>query len=643
MYVGTPIDNNMDSILEWINTEGIIQRSPLGIYEIRFSALDAKEIEDIKKKLLDKDFKFTSQILNYGDTARKEFEKKLKLVNRPLSFDFYSEDNNEYSILHNIEIKYKKAESYEVYLALLMARTNSELATIKDIAAKAMDDERFQNVAFVVFDTILEPLEFDRFIEYQANAECSGVHGYAEQTKSHTDNAKAIINDWIKDVFSGTCTIYLKGQSSVISSRALPSVINSCIAPTIFSSGPESLEILRVKAPSTCWVKQFSNKSADTVLSFNTKDEIMSRCVGPAKHIQLLLQDSVDDNLQFKLGVDIKHPLYIISKFIKSKIDYTDKQNVFNFADKFKELTMPPYGLFKSHAGYGMLAFALRPYVDKVFDTTGKPINAQRMQELIDDTFKIWDGALSNTHKVDVKFETKEEGAIAKGLISMFQLGKLKDYKDVTSLTDARWALRNGFCPQVGYPLWSIKYCDKLQTLNCKDKIAKLTDNIITIYTEVGSKNPALMVETDSLITEVKFEYMPLLNYDTENNFEKGFRKYLMADPIVNLQEDDYDSALTYIRQHMESGVGLWTEDAVILQLKNWKLSLNSTPSIPNSDTDIEVPTTRVAESPITTDANKHIKAKARIQSIVTIDEAKQLLEALCDLGYDKILDIILK
>lgn len=172
---------------------------------------------------------------------------------------------------------------------------------------------------------------------------------------------------------------------------------------------------------------------------------------------------------------------------------------------------------------------------------------------------------------------------------------------------------------------------------------AILTDNIITIYTEVGSKNPALMVETDSLITEVKFEYMPLLNYDTENNFEKGFRKYLMADPIVNLQEDDYDSALTYIRQHMESGVGLWTEDAVILQLKNWKLSLNSTPSIPNSDTDIEVPTTRVAESPITTDANKHIKAKARIQSIVTIDEAKQLLEALCDLGYDKILDIILK
>ena len=642
MYVGTPIDDIIDDILTWINTDGVVQRSPQGIYEIRFSALDTKEIEEIKKQLLEKEFKYTSQILNYGDTARKEFDKKMKLVNRPLSFDFYSENSNEYSLLHNIEIKYKDSESYEIYLALMMARSNTEHSSLKDIAAKAMADERFQNIAFVVFDTMLEPLEFDRFIEYQANAVCSGKHGYAEQTKSHTDNAKAIISDWMKDVSSGTCTIYLRGQSSVISTRTLPSIINSSIAPTIFSSGPESLEILRLKAPSTCWVKQFSNKSADTVLSFSTKDEISSRCTGPAKHIQLLLQDSVDDNLQFKSGIDTKHPLFVVSKFVKSKIDHTDKQNIFNFAEKFKELTMPPYGLFKSHAGYGMLAFALRPYVDKVFDTTGKPINAQRMQELIDDTFKIWDGASSNIHKVDVKFETKEEGSIAKGLISMFQLGKLKDYKDVSSLTDARWALRNGFCPQVGFPLWAIKYCDKLQALSCKDKISKLTDDIISIYTEVGTKNPALMVETDDLITEVKFEYMSLLNYEEENNFEIGFRHYLLTDSIVNLQESDYDAALKYIRQHMESVVGLWTEAAVIEQLKNWKLSLLPTDSTSSNKPDDKDSGTGVAEPPVAYN-EKLSKAKARIQSISNIDEAKRILDELCNLGYDTIIDTILK
>lgn len=642
MYVGTPIDEEMDEILNWINTEGVVQRSPQGIYEVRYSALDTKEIEEFKQELLEKDFKYTSKLLNFSDTARTSFEKKFKQVNRPLSFDFFSEDSNEYTLLNMIDNGRKGAETYEVYLALMMAKTSDELATIKDIAAKAMTEERFKNVAFLVFDNILDAFEFDRFIEYQANAKSSTKHGYAEQTKSNTDNAKAIISDWMRDVSAGTCTLYLQGESTPISARTLPQVINSIISPRVFSFGPESLEIIRLKAPSTCWVKQFSNKTADTVLSFNTKDEIVTRCIGPAKHIPLLLQDSVDDNLNFKSDIDPKHPLYLVFKFVKSKIDHSDKQLIFNLADKFKELTMPPFGLFKSHAGYGMLAFALRPYVDKVFDTNGKPINAQRMQELIDDTFKIWDSGSGNIHKVDVKFETKEEGSIAKGLISMFQLGKLKDYKDVTSLTDARWALRNGFCPEAGFPLWAIKYCDKIQTLNCKDKIAKLTDNIITIYTEVGSKNPALMVETDGLITEVKYEYMPLLNYEIENNFENGFRNYLLSDEIVNLQESDYEAALVYIRQHMESGVGLWTEAAVIEQLKNWKLKLNQVDPAPIAGPKDDNPGTSVSEPP-TIDTGKHSKAKARIQSISTIDEAKRLLEALCDLGYDTILDTILK
>lgn len=645
MYVGTPVDEEMDDILNWINTEGVVQRSPQGIYEIRFSALDTKEIEDIKASLLNGEYKFTSQLLKFSDTASKEFEKKLKMVNRPYAFEFFSEDSNEYTLLNKIENGRKSAETYELYLALMMARNNAELTTLKDIASKAMNDERFKNVAFLVFDTMIEPLEYDRFIEYQANAVCSNKHGYAEQTKSHTDNAKAIIADWMKNINSGTCTVYLQGDSTSISARTLPNVINSSIAPRVFSSGPESLEILRLKAPSTCWVKQFSNKSADTVLLFNTKDEIVTRCIGPAKHIPLLLQDSVDDNLQFKQDIDQKHPLYIVFKFVKSKIDHSDKQNVFNFAEKFKELTMAPYGLFKSHAGYGMLAFALRPYVDKVFDTTGKPINAQRMQELIDDTFKIWDGASSNTHKVDVKFETKEEGSIAKGLISMFQLGKLKDYKDVTSLTDARWALRNGYCPQAGYPLWAIKYCDKVQALNCKDKICKLTDNIITIYTEVGAKNPALMVETDNLITEVRFEYTPLLNYEEENNFEKGFYNYLKADTIVNLADEDYDKALAYIRQHMEGGVGLWTETAVIEQLKNWKLSLIPPTPQPStyhpSDEMGNEDGGRVADE--STPSERQNQAKEKIQSIATVDEAKRILDALCDLGLDSIFNIILK
>ena len=642
MYVGTPIDKDMDTILDWINSEGIVQRSPQGIYEIRFSALDTKEIEEIKKQLLANDFKYTSQIIKFADIARDTVENKLKQINRPVAFDFYSEDINEYTLLNRIQNGRKDAASYVVFLAFMMARSNNELAILKDIAQKASSEDRFKNVAFVVFDNVLDSMEYERFIEYQANATCSKKHGFAEQTKSHTDNAKAIVSDWIKDVLVGNCTVFIQGTSDPVSARLLPKIINTSISPKVFFNGPESVEIVRVRTSYTSWGLQFAKKIADMFLSFNTKDEIIQRCNAQEKIIPLLLQDSVDDNLKIKSDVAQNHPLNLVYKFVKSKIEHSDKQNTFNLSDKFKELTLAPYGMYKSFASYGLLAYALRPYVDKVFDTNGKPINAQRMLEIIDLTFKIWDGDVKHYNKVELKFETKEEGSIAKGLISMFQLGKLKDYKDVSSLTDARWALRNGFCPQVGFPLWTIKYCDKLQALSCKDKISKLTDDIITIYTEVGTKNPALMVETDSLITEVKFEYMSLLNYEEENNFEIGFRHYLLTDSIVNLQESDYDAALKYIRQHMESVVGLWTEAAVIEQLKNWKLSLLPTDSTSSNKPDDKDSGTGVAEPPVAYN-EKLSKAKARIQSISNIDEAKRILDELCNLGYDTIIDTILK
>lgn len=656
MFVGTPIDDTMDEILDWINTQGVVQRSPQGIYEIRFSALDAKEIEELRKQMLTNDYKYTSQILKFSDTAQKEFDKMLKGVNRPCRFDFYSEEANEYTLLNKIENGYKASASYETFIAMMMARTASELAFLKEVAQKASQDDRFKNVAFFVFDTIMDSLDFDRFIEYQANALCANKHGLSEQAKSHTDNAKAIIEDWIHSIKTGVCSVFLPGENTSVNARQLATIINSVVATKIFNRGPESLEILRLKAPQTCWVKQHSKGTADNVLSFNTKEEISKRCIGPAKHMMLLLQDSVDDNLRFKDDCDPNHPLLIVSQFVKSKIDHSEKQNIFNLADKFEDLTKPPYGLFCSHSGYGMLAFALKPYVDKVFDTNGKPIGAQRMLELITDTFKIWDSGSGSRSKVDVKFETKEEGQIAKALIKSFSLNTLKDYKDVSSLTDARWALREAYCKEIGYPLWAIKYCSEMDTQSSKDKICKLIDNIVTISREVGIKNPALMRETDSLLTEVKFELMGLIN-KTKNNFEDGFMKYLMAEPNVKLTSANYESALSYIHQHMESGVGWWEESAVWDQLKNWRLAeveeirrreeeerrKQEENERQRQETEKRERQEEEEKKRQLATIEKRAKAVAKVKALSNIDEARVILNKLCESGYEFVLDIILE
>lgn len=638
MFVGTPIDSEIDDILNWINTESIVQRSPQGIFEIRFSALDTREIEEIKQRLLSTDFKYTSQILKYSDTAQKEFEKKIKNINRPCTFNFYSEDINEYTLLNRIENDYKRQQPYTLYLALFMARSQAELLLLKDIVEKAAKEDRFKNVAFFIFDKILNQQDYDRFIEYIANANCAQKHGFAEQTKSHVDNAKSLISEWIKNINTGVCNVYIQSCCESIASLKLATTVNASVAPRIFSQGPESLDIVRTRAPQTCWGKQHSKSTADNVLSFSTKEEIVERCSGPAKHIALLLQDSVDENLNFKEEAkSSNHPLYQVTRFVKSKIDHADKQNEFNLADKFRELTLPPFGLFPSHAGYGMVAFALRPYVDKMFDTTGKPINAQRMLELINEMFKIWEAGSSNSHKVNVKFETKEEGAIAKALINIFQLKKLKGYSDVTSLTDTRWALRLGFCEEVGYPLWALKYSAAMDNQTSKDKLCKLIDNVVKIYSEVGIKNPSLMAETDALLTEYKFEITSLIQNE---NFADGFHRFLKATEMVDLQDDQYDDALLYIKQHLENGVGLWEENAVRDQLKNWKLS-KITVVTPNP------PIPPITPYPPTPNPHPHVekvqRAKSKVHSIQSLEEAQMVLQKICDLGYDNILDIILQ
>lgn len=643
LFVGTSIDQDIDEVLSWIHTQGIVQRSPQGIYEIRFSALDTKEIEQIRTQLLASDFKYTSQIMRYGEVAEKEFEKKFKMVNRPCQYKIYSEDANEYTLLNKIENDCRMAASYELFFALMVARSNTELSTIKEIATKAMTDDRFKNVAFFVFDTQLDQASFDQFIEYQANAICAQKHGFAEQQKSHADNAKTIIQEWIKNIFSGICTVYLQSESSVVNARLLPQTINSSVAPRIFSKGPESLELIRTRAPQPSWSKQHSKSMADIVLSFNTKEDVASRCTGYARQVAFLLQDSVDDNLKFKSDCDVNHPLYLVAHFVKSKVDHSDKQNVFNLAEKLEDLTRPPYGLFPCNASYGMVAFALRPYVDKVFDTNGKPINAQRMLELITDTYKIWEtGSKTNLHKVDMKFETKEEGAIAKALINVFQLNNLKGYSDISSLTDARWALRQNYCAEAGYPLWAVKYCKKIDDNypQIKDKLWTLTDNIIKIYTEVGSKDPHMMVETDHLLTELKYEYSGLVSLESKC-LEDGYRRFLLSNENVNLQENDYAAAVDYIKKHMEGAVGLWTETAVTDKLKDWKIStISETQPSPSPVSMVSEPA--VPYSAVLDMSTKKGQARNRIHNM-TIEQTRALLDKIIEYGYEAILDEILK
>ena len=398
-----------------------------------------------------------------------------------------------------------------MFFALLLARNNNELATLRTFAEKCSidkDDKDLKNIVFIVFDEVMTDIKYEQFIEFQANYACASSHGFLDQQKVHKDHAMAMVKEWMESVQRNNAIVYINGEDKQpISVKHLSYAINSSIAPIIFPYGPDAHEILRQKAPSTFWKQQNSKEMVRTFLFATTKSEFFS-INQQMRPIQYLIQDCLDENLNWVSGISDEHPFKAACDKVNKIIKHSDKSLPFNLDDKFSILTQPPYGFYSSFAAMGIMAFALRPWVNKIFDPQGKPRDANALIDDIVLLFKVWDDNKSNS-KLNFKFQTPEEGKLCKELISLFNLnGKGNTYSDVTSLKDARFAITGDFLAKKNNPLWTLKYASPSAfaslpiIVSISDNIKILIDDILQICMERDLRNPALVNQTLSLIEE---------------------------------------------------------------------------------------------------------------------------------------------
>lgn len=156
------------------------------------------------------------------------------------------------------------------------------------------------------------------------------------------------------------------------------------------------------------------------------------------------------------------------------------------------------------------------------------------------------------------------------------------------------------------------------------------------------------MTDTLDLLGRYEFELPMLLNRN--GAFKEGYYNFLKSDKDVALDDEHIEEAAIYIKQHLQGEVGLWSEDEVNTQLLRWKASL----VVPQPTlTPLQTPHNPYPStaSSLTVDYNetqnslslKMGEAMEHIQQINTLTQAQQILKELCKLGYDDILNIILK
>lgn len=605
-------------------------------------------------------FRYTHQILNFSDVAKTQFEKNyMQKTIRPYSFKFYSDVDNDSSLRSQIKNGKKETKGSYLFFALLMAKDNDELSSLRTFAEKCstdQDDKDLKNIVFIVFDEVLGQNKYEQFIEYQANYACASSHGFVDQTKVHRDHAVSMVKEWMEAAKRNNATVYINAEKESfkqpISVKHLSSIVNSVISPIIYPYAPDSCEILRQKAPDTFWKAQNSKEIVRTFLFATTKEEI-SKVNAQMRPIQYLIQNCLDDSLRWKEDVSAEHPFKKVFDTVNNIIKHANKSLPFNFDEKFSILTKPPYGFYGCYATMGMMAFALKPWVNKIFDPQGKPRDANALIDDIVLLFKVWDDNKSNS-KLNFKFQTPEEGKLCKELISLFKLnGADSTYKDVTSLKDARYAITADFLAKRNAPLWAIKYAPETAfaslpiVVNITDKIKQLTDNIVKICMERELRNPALVNETLSLIEEQRFEMKNILN--VEAAFSEGFKNYLMQLSYVSVKEDEVEPLRKYIEQNLESTVGYWTEEEIEKKALQWR-SVQQTVQIQHVPSTVHEPAATTSTGWGSSSSvpsyqvdltEKRNKAKERIANITDIHVAQALLTKICEKGDEWLLDMI--
>ncbi len=587
LFAGTKYEDELTDVLDWINNEGVIQKAPGGIFSVQFSALPSHEIEEHKETLRATEFRFTSQILKFGDTARNFFDKKyLQKVIRQFVFDFYSEDTNDSILRKRIKDAKKATRPSDLFLAVLYARNNVELAHLRQFAEDACnaameDDKELRDIIFLVVDTTFGDKYYDRFIEYMASYKSAGSHGFMDQVNVHRDHANDMIKEWMQNALRGNATIWFNGNNVPLNIKHLSTTLNSVVAPLIFPLGPDALETLRQKSPQTFWKPQVSKEMVRTFIFGTTKTELLD-VNGLMKPIQHLIQDALDENLEWKSDVTEKHQFKAVFDFvnstIKNFISHGNTATLFDFTDRFAPLTKPPYGLADNFASAAMVAFAMRPWINKIYDQVGKPRTADNLADDVQLLIKYWQTGKANS-KLSFKFQTPEQDKIRKELVKLFKLDKLPGNPDITSLKNARFELVQKYIQEKRYPLWSLKYMtvdfiNSMPQLTVNDEVKQLIDSIVEVSEAKDDNNVNLRKVTLALIDKYRVDFPNILN--KAGSFRNGFVNYLMADTTVGLDAEEVNDAIDFIYKNLQDTIGYWTEAEVTGALKDWRIAANA-------------------------------------------------------------------
>jgi hypothetical protein len=558
MFSGSLDENIIDEILDFIDAQQIVAKTPNNLYLLTSSGLSQQEIESEKIKLKP-NYQKIEDILNVNQ--KKDIKNAIEAsVNREIEFLLLDNSYHENIIRNKLDKAFEN--NHKINLCLFLGRNKQESNRLKEKLPNISQDDDLKNIIFLISDVELSDKEFGRFIDFQARAIVANRHNYTDDMKDNESFARKTIDGWVNQIKSRIVHWILKGDDGSILMTHLYEKINKDFSKEIFSYGLENLEGTTKNI--NIWKKKKAKASLEIFLNADIRNHIEEKTQGgPENYLRKIIKDNkeeyvIDTNLNFKEGIPDDHPLKSMQIKLREKFENRKDRGTFNLGEDTLFLSKPPYGLYKNMVNMAAMGFIMRDYVGKLFEAgTGIPIQKENMRNKILDLFDFWEQQTKNKRaKLEVRFGSEDEENLIELLSSIFNL------TDIESLNNARWGVRK-WVKDLSFPIWVFKLSERN---NEKSKIA--LDCIFNLIQSIDKElNLKKISESLENIEMVKIELNSIFKDDPQILFEKWIETI-----GVDVSKKDYDEIISYVHKNMQEEVSSWTEDKTREMIKDWKL-----------------------------------------------------------------------
>jgi len=563
-FLGSHYYEQLDSVLEYID-KNVISKTPDGLYLISQIPLPIEEIKK-EEEIIKKQYE---DIIKLVEKKKSEIRHAIGLesiikngVLRETEILILWAGNSEDEIRRRILSKFQKLP-YVIKLVLFLAKNNEELFNLKNKIKRIINNEELAKyVIFAISQEVFGEENCKKLFEYIARRNIAEKHAYKEESKRYEEYIVKLLDQWFEKIQRNYLEIIFGEKIEKLPFLGIRDKINEVFSKEIFNFGLENLEKLTQNR--NIWPLKNAEKIAEIFLNAENR-EILESTLGkknPEKLLLELLKSKtgeyiVDKNLKFYEKIDLDHPTFKICKEVENALK-EQEGHTFNLGETLEFLSKPPYGLYPNMVHYAVLAFALRPFINRLYESgTGRKLTSNVMKEKIRNLFNFWTEK-KDRDKLEVRLGTKEEEELTEILKDIFGL------EEVENLNKAKWGVRD-WIKRINLPIWSLIYLPYISE-DVKKAIKAIDELNRSVDKELSEDRIKKIFE---LIKKVKTDLKLIMK---KEKVEEGFKNWLKSHKDIRINENEIEEVKKYLYKNMQEEVALWKEDKVSIKLREWKI-----------------------------------------------------------------------